>query len=73
MRYTLSLVDDALLEGVIIAMKEKDIDRLRTIIDALKERHIQVRSFFDQLMYRLRDLMVEHLDDADFFTYSEIM
>jgi hypothetical protein len=24
-------------------------------------------------MYRLRDLMIEHMDDADFFTYSEIM
>ena len=39
----------------------------------MKERHVQVRSFFEQLMYRLRDLMLAHLDDALFFSYGEIL
>ena len=73
MRYTLSLVDESLLESVIIGLKEENIREISVIINTLKEKHIPVRSFFDQLMYRLRDLMVEHLDDSDFFIYSTIM
>ncbi len=72
-RYTLSLVDEALLEKIIECLKMSDVTEIARIIVTLKERHIQVRSFFDQLMYRLRDLMMEHMDDADFFIYSEIM
>ncbi|GAB0174266.1 MAG: hypothetical protein HHAS10_01450 [Candidatus Altimarinota bacterium] len=72
-RYTLSLIDEDLLEKIIEGLKGSDIALIRSIIDSLKERHIQVRSFFDQLMYRLRDLMLEHIDDSDFYVYSEIM
>lgn len=72
-RYTLSLIDEALLENIIEWLKSTDIVRIRTIIETLKERHIQVRSFFDQIMYRLRDLMIEHIEDSDFYVYSEIM
>lgn len=55
-RYTLSLVDEALLEKIIESLKLSDVLEIARIIVTLKERHIQVRSFFDQLMYRLRDL-----------------
>lgn len=72
-RYTLSLIDEALLENIIVGLKEKNISHIAEIIETLKQRHIHVRSFFDQLMYRLRDLMVEHLYDSDFEVYSDIM
>lgn len=72
-RYTLSLVEESLIEGCIEALARADVKTTVTIISTLQERHIQVRSFFDQMMYRLRDLMVEHLDDDKFTLYSSLM
>ena len=72
-RYTLSLVEESLLESILEWLKDGNVESIAHIITVLKERHIQVRSFFDQLMYRLRDLMIEHMNENDFFVYSEIM
>lgn len=34
--------------------------------------HVNARAFFEQLMYRLRDLMIEHIDDDSYIEYLAI-
>jgi hypothetical protein len=34
--------------------------------------HVGARAFFEQMMYRLRDLMIENLDNSGYMTYQEI-
>lgn len=62
-----------MIDACIESMKNGNIEEILSHIALLRERHIQVRSFFDQIMYRLRDQMIAHLSDADFQIYSDIM
>lgn len=66
-------MEDTLIDACINSLVSLDIPTTQSIIETLRERHVQVRSFFDQMMYRLRDLMVAHIDDTSFSTYSELM
>jgi DNA polymerase III gamma/tau subunit len=59
-------VEESLIESCIEALATEDVSTTLAIIETLKERHVQVRSFFDQMMYALRDLMVAHLDESVF-------
>ena len=34
--------------------------------------HVNARSFFEQIMYQLRDLMIFHLYDAVYYEYQEL-
>ena len=72
-RYTLSLVEESLIESCIESLHGADITKIREILEVVKERHVQVRSFFEQLMYRLRDLMIEHISDPLFYEYSTLL
>ncbi len=72
-RNTLSLLEDSLIEWCIIAMRDADTASISWFIANIRDKHIEARGFFEQLMYRMRDLMVEHLDDGLFGTYSEMM
>lgn len=71
-RYTLALVEDTLIDTIIEKLLEKDTASILTIIERLREQHVQSRSFFEQLLYRLRDLMIAHLSDSLFFIYEMI-
>lgn len=72
-RYTLSLLEDAMVVACIDALVAGDVRETQRLIEILREKHIEARNFFEQLMYALRDLMVEHIDTDIFATYSEIM
>jgi DNA polymerase III gamma/tau subunit len=72
-RSSLSLIEDSLIEEVIRSIQDKNITRIFEIISILKERHIQVRGFFDQILYSLRDKMISGINSPEFSTYSEIM
>lgn len=71
-RHTLSLLEDELIDTIISTLERHDAREILTILDKLRDRHIQARSFFDQLMYRLRDLMVEHIADELFYVYHDL-
>lgn len=71
-RHTLSLLEDELIDTIISTLESHDASEILAILDKLRDRHIQARSFFDQLMYRLRDLMVEHIADELFYVYHDL-
>ena len=72
-RYTLALVEDSMIDACIKSLEQSDVPTIQTLIGILKEKHIEARAFLEQLMYRLRDYMIEHIDDPLFYTYSEIL
>ena len=72
-RYTLALVDDAVIDQIISALVEKNVTEILSIIETLSEGHIDARGLLEQLLYRLRDAMREHLDDGYFAMYQEIL
>ncbi len=72
-RYTLALVDDAVIDQITRALVEKDVTEILSIIETLSEGHIDARGLLEQLLYRLRDAMREHLDDGLFPIYQEIL
>lgn len=71
-RYTLALIEEDLIDTIIADLIGHDVDSIFTIIEKLRERHVQSRSFFEQLMYRLRDLMVENLSNGLFYQYGSV-
>ncbi len=72
-RHTLALVEESMIDACIAGLEHADITRIQEIIEVLREKHIEARAFFEQLMYRLRDHMIEHINDPLFYTYSEIL
>lgn len=72
-RHTLALVEDSMIDACIGALEKWEISTIQELIDILKEKHIEARAFFEQLMYRFRDHMIEHINDPLFYTYSEIL
>lgn len=72
-RYTLALVEDSMIDACIEALEHEQVSTIQVLLETLKEKHIEARSFFEQLMYRLRDHMITHLDDPRFYIYSEIL
>lgn len=72
-RHTLALVEDSMIDACIEALEKWEISTIQQLIDILKEKHIEARAFFEQLMYRLRDHMIEHINDPYFYIYSELL
>ncbi len=71
-RHTLSLLEDEFIESIITELRRGNTATVLEIIDRLRERHVLPRSFFEQLMYKLRDLMMAHLDDGLFHVYHDL-
>jgi len=71
-RSNLSLIEENIIENIIETLKEEDSGKIEKTLEKLSERHIDVRSFFDQMLYALRDKMFEHLNDSLFGTYESI-
>lgn len=69
---TLSLLEESQIDAVIESLKESDVKSIITTIASLRDIHVSARGFFEQVMYRLRDLMIEHLDDGLYHTYQEL-
>jgi DNA polymerase III gamma/tau subunit len=71
-RMTLSLLEESQIDGVISALAEYDTNAIMNTIAIIRDMHVGARGFFEQIMYRLRDLMVENLDNSGYMTYQEI-
>ena len=71
-RTSLSLLEDSLIEEVISTLCDKNIDKMLNILDVLKDRHLQVRGFFDQVLYSLRDKMFESINTPIFYEYESL-
>lgn len=71
-RSTLALLEDTLISQIIETIYQNDIVGIQKILETLRERHVQVRGLFDQILYTLRDKMFATIDGADFFEYESI-
>jgi DNA polymerase III subunit gamma/tau len=71
-RMTLSLLEESQIDGIISALERYDTDTIMDTIAILRDMHVGARGFFEQVMYRLRDLMIENLDNSGYMTYQEI-
>lgn len=73
MRHTLGLIEESLVDACVEAIRDQDIPKTLELIEHLKDRHIEARGFLEQIMYRVRDRMIESLDQPVFSSYNEIM
>lgn len=71
-RMTLSLLEESQIDHIIESLKISDIATIMSTISSLRDIHVSARGFFEQVMYRLRDLMIAHLDDGLYHTYQEL-
>jgi DNA polymerase III gamma/tau subunit len=74
-RSTLSLIEDSLIDEIITTIMDADSAKMVGILDTLRTRHAEVRGLFDQIMYGLRDRMLEsfvHKNTTNFAKYSSI-
>lgn len=71
-RMTLSLLEESQIDGVIAALAQYDTHAIMDTIAILRDMHVGARGFFEQIMYRLRDLMIENLDNSGYAVYLEI-
>ena len=69
---TLSLLEESQIDTLIESLRISDIESIVSIIANLRDIHVSVRGFFEQIMYRLRDQMVAHLDDGLYYEYHEL-
>lgn len=69
---TLSLIDDDLIETILDALRDENTDALLTCIHALQERSIDARGCLDQILYALRDRMLQDIRGTHFTRYQEI-
>jgi DNA polymerase-3 subunit gamma/tau len=58
-RSTLSLIEDSLIDEIIETIITSDKESMIRILDTLRQRHTEVRSLFDQILYSLRDRMLD--------------
>ena len=56
---TLSLIEDSLIDEIIETIITSDKESMIRILDTLRQRHTEVRSLFDQILYSLRDRMLD--------------
>jgi len=71
-RYTLALIDDDRIDAIIEDLRMANIDRVMTTLATLRTGHIDARGLFEQILYRLRDLLFEHIQTNTFFEYETI-
>ena len=75
-RSTLSLIEDSLISEIISAIINQDIWGMTQILNTLRERHAEVRWLFDQILYWIRDRMMDAFlwksTETSFAEYSEI-
>lgn len=61
-RSTLALLEESLIDEIITNIYEGNLERILDILEVLRERHVQVRGFFDQILYALRDKLFASLE-----------
>lgn len=69
---TLSLLEETIIDALIESLRIADTVSVLDFLASLRDMHVGARGFFEQLMYRLRDLMLTHLDDGIYSEYISI-
>ncbi len=69
---TLDLMDGEYIDRLIEAIRVSDQKTVLDIISDLKDRHIEARSLFDQILFALRDKMLQHFGKPLFGEYDRI-
>ncbi len=73
LRHTLALIDESLIEGIIEDLRARKSEKIIEILETLRTGHIDARGLLEQLLYRLRDLLFEHISDPLFYDYQEVL
>lgn len=68
----LSLLEQDFLEEILEALKNADIGKIMNYRKKLSEKNLDTRTFFDQMIYTLRDKMILHLEWPEFSQYEDI-
>ncbi len=68
----LALVGEGFLSDFLAALANKDAVRVLEKLADLKLRSIEARRFFDELLFFMRDRLVEALSTPHFATYERI-
>lgn len=73
LRHTLALIDESLIDGIIEDLRARKSEKIIEILETLRTGHIDARGLLEQLLYRLRDLLFEHISDPLFYDYQEVL
>lgn len=68
----LSLIDDAVIDAIIDALRDEDIDALKRLINILNDQFLDARGCLDQILYSLRDRMIASVQDTHFARYRTL-
>lgn len=71
------MIEDSLIAKIINIITSSDTNGMMEMIETLRTRHAEVRGLFDQILYALRDRMVDVFsgkskDGISFEEYSTI-
>ena len=72
-RYTLALIDESLIDEIIEDLRTRKSERIIETLETFRTGHIDARGLFEQMLYRLRDLLIEHIADASFYDYQSVL
>lgn len=73
LRHTLALIDESLIDGIIEDLRARKSEKIIETLETLRTGHIDARGLLEQLLYRLRDLLFEHISDPLFYDYQEVL
>ena len=68
----LALVGEAFLADFLVALARRDAEKTLKMLTELKSRSIEARRFFDELLFFIRDRLIEALSSPNFATYERI-
>ena len=69
---TFSMIDDDFMDEIIEILASKNHEKFAEMIEKIKTQHIRSENFFEQIILRLRDKMVENLGNEKFGIYNSI-
>ncbi len=69
---TFSMIDDDFMDEIIEILASKNDEKFAEMIEKIKTQHIRSENFFEQIILRLRDKMVENLGNEKFGIYNAI-
>ena len=69
---TFSMIDDDFMDEIIEILASKNHEKFAEMIEKIKTQHIRSENFFEQIILRLRDKMVENLGNEKFGLYNSI-
>lgn len=72
LKESFSLIDDILANEIIETLFEKKYEKLREILGNLRSKNINSESFFETMIFTLRNKMIENISHKNFQKYENI-